>query len=353
MQLSLFLEANVMKLFSKTIRVLFGITLVRASTVKGALNDSLLEKAMPLEQYERQVIASGGEPFRHKLGLGSDQALTDKRDLENSYYAGDDSMNYSYGSDDYFKIENILNFNGYALKYATCQKVQRYSVNAVQRGDYSSMATDDIVILRLCPKHSCYANSQYGCSSGYGEYAIDVSQYMTILMKYQADKEKRLCDFCYGCAENATSSANYDDDLYANQTYSNAYQSSSSNACYSFSSQCNNVLSSCNADDDSNSSSVDYTAYQDYFGCQENNDYWVSPHCDPRSYTIEMGVFFDKYCDLDAGDSISVSDFLGDDFDSDAFVSAQEDVSCLDCSSSVSYIGHIIDNRNVRIPPNV
>jgi len=315
-----------MKFFSTSVSALLGMAFGRASAHKDGLNHLLLEKSMPLEEYESQLIASGGKAFSHKLGLGSDES-TRRRKLGNANYAGDDAANYtSYsagGDDDYFQIDKAINFNGYALKYATCQKVQRYSVTAVQRGEYSSMVTDDVVILRLCPKRSCNANSQYGCTSGYGEYAMDVSEYMTIVMKYQANKEENFCSFCNSCAASSSSA-------------SSAYQSSNSDACYTYSTQCKNALNSCNNDGDDDSTSVDYDAMQGYFGCQAQNDYYVSPHCDPRTGTIEMGIFYDKYCDEDAGDSVSVTNFLGDDFDTDAFASSQEDVSCLDCSTNVS-----------------
>jgi len=328
-----------MKVFFTSVSALLGMAVGRASAHEDGLNHLLLEKAMPLEEYESQLIASGGKAFSHKLGLGSDES-TRRRKLGNAYYAGDDASNYTGysagGDDDYFQIDKAINFNGYALKYATCQKVQRYSVTAVQRGQYSSMVTDDVVILRLCPKRSCNTNSRYGCMSGYGEYAMDVSEYMTIVMKYQANKEETFCSFCNSCAASSSYANYFDDDLYANQTASNAYQSSNSDACYTYSTQCSNVLNSCNNNDDDNSTSVDYDAMQGYFGCQAKDDYYVSPHCDPRTGTIEMGIFYDNHCAQDAGDSVSVSNFLGDDFDTDVFASSQEDVLCLDCSASVS-----------------
>ena len=75
-------------------------------------------------------------------------------------YYDDDSEN-----DDYFNLQKELSFQGYSLKFATCQKLQRFSVEAVQRGEYPSMVTDDDV--------ACSANQEYGCSSGFGEYVMD------------------------------------------------------------------------------------------------------------------------------------------------------------------------------------
>ena len=113
-----------------------------------------------------------------------------------------------------------------------------------------------------------------------------------------------------------------------------------SNTCYSYQNQCKELASSCDNDDDS--SGTNYLNYLNYIGCQKkanqdnNNYFWVSPHCDSSSGDISMGVFYDQYCDQYAGDDVDVSDFLGDDFDTDVFTSVQSDVQCLNCGKSVS-----------------
>ena len=356
-----------MKPVKKAIALFLGIGLSSTNTMVTAnedyLNEILLESAVPLSEYEDRVVASGGERFRHKLGMDVVDNDNERpsfmeedtgRELGNSYYnnggGNDDNAN-----DDYFKYSQsgkAISFNGYALKYATCQKVQRYSVNAVQRGEYSSMVTDDIVILRLCPQRSCNSNSHYGCSSGYGEYAMDVSDYMTIVMKYQADKQSNFCSFCDACGGSSSSST---DDEYYNQTQSNAYQTSyqytssgqnnvyDSSTCYEYANECQNVATSCNSGDDdaSQTNATNYLSYLDSFGCQKKkynqNYFWVTPHCDTSTNTIQMGIFYDNYCNQDATDSgVDISNFLGDDFDTSVFSSVQNQVGCLDCGTSVS-----------------
>ncbi len=301
------------------------------------LNDLLIDKAIPLEEYERSVIASGGEPFLHNL----------ERDLENN---NDDN-----GAADYFSYNKLITFSGYALKYATCQKVQRFSVEAIESGEYSSMVTDNIVILRLCPKKSCSSSSQFGCSSGFGEYAMDVSDYMKIMMRYQQHKEKNFCAFCEDCASE-NSYYGYTDDNYnaSSSSSSKFYKYSSngnlqiydSNTCYTYSNQCKSVANSCDSyyaygDDGKSSSSIDYLKYLDYFGCQKINGYWVSPQCDTKYNSIKMGVYYDNNCNQDAGsDGVDVTQFLDSDFDNTIFTYATN-VGCVDCQTSVSALCYL------------
>ena len=45
--------------------------------------------------------------------------------------------------------------------------------------------TDDIVILRLCPTSSCSSDKDYGCTYNFSEYAIELSDYVRIMLRYQ------------------------------------------------------------------------------------------------------------------------------------------------------------------------
>jgi len=304
-----------------------------------SLQDALLEKAVKLNTY------------------------TDKRKLED-YYApdgddagddgdgGDGGDNNEEDEDDTYFNNKDSNFQGYSMKFATCQKVQRFSTDAIQRGDYSPMLIDNIVVLRLCPKRSCSATAQYGCSSGYGEYAIDVSDYVRIMMYYKDHKQTNFCAFCTACAaygyyyaannDNAYYTANDDtDDKYYNQANDdsnddNNIQGFDKDTCYHYSQRCTNVAATCQSDDDA-TGEIDYMAYIDYVGCQEieGNDgssYYMSPQCDSDTEKIAMGVFYDEYCSQSAGDSVNAEDLTGVAFED--VMASTEELECVSCATS-------------------
>ena len=341
-----------------------------------SINDLLFEKAMPLDEFERKHIASGGKAFRRILRIDNEKetqpefmtvATKERRtswwssnndDTSKSYYAnsnngddtgddtGDDAAATDDASaaddaavddgeeeyysdafeDDYFDRSNSYSFNSYSLKFATCQKVQRFSIDAVQRGEYSSMVTDDIVVLRLCPSRSCSTKAQYGCSSGYGEYALTASQYMTIIMKYEFAKKERFCSFCSDCGS--------------------SYNKYNSNTCYTYSNQCQNTCTNNNYynNNDDDGSIDNYLKYTSCEKMQYNgNYYWVKPNCDTDG-KVGMGIYYDNYCEQYAGDEIDVSNYLSSDFNSDLFSAAQA-IDCIECSESVSSNGMINDKH--------
>lgn len=324
----------------KAVLLISGTYNAVASSPK-TLNDHLLAKATPVKGYNRDLSY-----FNFRSWNKSNQNTNTTR---SGYYQ---SNSYTY-DDDFYNLEHQFEFKGYSLHYAKCAKVQRFSPDAVQQGEYSSMATDNIVILRLCPKGSCNSSSKYGCSSGYGEYAIDLNDYMTAIVKYENEKEQRLCEFCDNCnfgssnavASSTAQSYSYaDDDTSANgqRNLGSSYFTSKDgtirlfdkNTCYAYSNKCKNQCAS------DYSSSGQYKNYMNYIGCQkvsaqDGKDYWVSPTCNTSYNQVSLGVYYDNQCEVDASDSISVDYLLSDSYDSSSFGSMAK-ITCTDCSENVS-----------------
>lgn len=331
-------------------RIAFASSFSRNQDTSASINDLLLEKAIPLEVYEKRHIASGGKPFSHEINnngkFDKGESITRVERTLFSWWSHNNNKNgynsksfyYSHSDDGYYNEENAddffnrnyaYSFDGYSLKFATCQKVQRFSVDAIKRGEYSSMVADDIVIMRLCPSTSCSSYAQYGCSSGYGEYALTASEYMAIIMKYNIAKMNRFQSFCKIC-----------------QKGSGWHWSYNAKACYIYSNECNNYYNS-NDDDDANGDGDSiYSKYLEYMDCPKmaynGNYYYVKPSCDSDG-KISMGIYYDSYCSQDAGDNVNVATYLGNDFDFDVFAKLQ-DIDCLDCSESVS-LESFLDNK--------
>lgn len=277
-------------------------------TEERELNHFLLSKATPVNFAEKIIggleYTSDQNYSNRKLSWwnfggssgsstsGSSGSSTSSSGGSETY--GDDTNDASVFQydDDFYLVENSLSFKGYSLQYAKCAKVQRFSPYAVQKGEYSSMVSDDLVILRLCPKSSCNSSSKYGCSSGYGEYAIDVNDYMKAVVKYEHEKEQSFCEFCDACSNiSSSSSKSYktDDDSYYGDNGSNTRRDLSStfqakdgstrlydsSSCSNYSSKCKSACSSYY------SNSGQYKNYLNYIGCQKvktqsGSTYWVS-----------------------------------------------------------------------------
>ena len=342
-----------------------------------ALESALLEKAMPLGDYRKKVRAQGFDIPEQKRHLAGD------------------------AGDDYFiNNNNMYSFDGYSLKYAKCQPVQRFSDNAISAGQYSPMVTDDIAILRLCPARFCSSSRTFGCQFNYAEYAIGLTDYVRIMLRYKMDKDEQMCDWCTGCArrklddqagdengdgdgdgdgdgeaaddndeaaeDNGEAADDYvaaaaddyvaaaaDDDDDGNKWWQNGGNGDdtfySDDSCYNYKSYCydDDGSSVCQADgdDDYNRGDDNFMAtedYLDYLDCanikdNDNLGYFVRPRCDGYKETIKMGVFYDKFCSQYAGNEVSLKNF-GLGFRDSAFQEFYEDTPCIDCSQSVSKI---------------
>ena len=269
----------------------------------------------------------------------------------------------------------------------TGQKVQRFSSEAIANGEYSALITDDIVILRLCPQSRCDDDLQYGCYSGYGEYAIDVSDYLRIMIMYEVDKQKNLCGFCKACAygysdgywgyskynERSLQNGddyfandgddNYGDDQAADDDTNNDDTNNDDNSgedCDAYADICENYGNWCIFDGENDSDEGDddnqlpnYMDYVDYFDCvqiegDDNYDYWISPRCESYSTSIRMGIYYDQYCSQYAGNDVQISNVADFDFtfQNDIFEDFYSG-ACISCDTSVSNV-----NAALILTPN-
>mmetsp|Transcript_37880 Transcript_37880/g.43262 ORF Transcript_37880/g.43262 Transcript_37880/m.43262 type:complete len:536 (-) Transcript_37880:205-1812(-) len=120
------------------------------------------------------------------------------RSLEEAEEEEEEESEDNENGDDYY-VSNQIDFDGFSLKYAKCQTVQRFSEDAIKNGEYSAMVKDDIVVLRLCPTNQCNSNKNYGCHYNYIEYGIDITEYVRVMLKYTIDKREKMCNFCNEC----------------------------------------------------------------------------------------------------------------------------------------------------------
>lgn len=325
----------------------------RATLNDPDVNAALRLKAIPLAQYEALKSFVDGDGNRVRLGDRNAPRGGDGGGHFRRLAGGDDF----YG-DDY---TDRYSFSGYSMKYAKCQPVQYFSEDAIAAGEHSPMITEDIVILRLCPQKSCAESAQYGCHYNYAEYAIALSDYLTVMLKYSAKRQTLLCDYCTACGvvdqggnnnaaddaengggggggrflEEAVQNEDAGDDQPAqndNPEDRNYDCTNVATICADFDSQCASYNN--NGDDNSGDGYLTYDQYLNYLQCAEvkYNDYsyFVRPRCDGYQGTIKMAVFYDTYCVQYAGKDVGVKD-LGMGFRENIFTSFYNG-TCVECS---------------------
>ena len=318
-----------------------------------SVREELLAKSRPLAEYESNKLDANGNRFRL-----SEQRLSRFMQEEDDFYV------------DY---EDMYSFSGYSMKYAACQPVQYFSEDAIMAGMQSPMITEDIIILRLCPRSSCSNSAQYGCHYNYAEYAISLQDYLAIMLKYSAKKLDALCPYCAACGVvyQGTASAGDDavqgDDAAAEQEvdedaenrrrlddaaadgYEQAQEEQAdeeqveeadgeSYDCTYVDTYCADYDSVC-GDPEAAEEDKQYMTYEDYLEyleCTEAkyNDYayFVRPRCDGYTSSIKMAVYYDGYCVQYAGKEVTVKE-LGLGFRESMFAEYYNG-TCIDCSES-------------------
>jgi hypothetical protein len=294
----------------------------------------------------------------------------------------DEGASGDENDDDYY-MNQLYSFSGFSLKYAKCQTIQRFSEDAIKNGEYSAMVKDDIVILRLCPTSQCNSNKQYGCHYNYAEYAIGVSDYVKIMLKYTIDKRSKMCDFCATCSggrkrdrkleeegdneeneedgqsEQGDEDQQFDDDNYYKVDDDGAGDNNAANGddnaaaaanddyvdpCDTYADDCDAAYNYCNGGADDDVGYLDYVDYLDYLDCvkvqgQEGQDsyYWIRPRCDATKGTIHMDIYYDPYCSQYAGGDVNLREFSGIYFRTSVFEPFYSG-TCVDCSENVSFV---------------
>ena len=340
---------------------------------KSPIDEALLAKAIPLDQYRANLRANGYDLSQ------------ETRRLEDNY------------DDDYYMSPSDMNsFSGYSLKYAACQPVQKFSEDAIYAGEYNPMILDDIVVLRLCPSSNCLASREFGCTSNYADYAIGISDYVRIMLRHQIDKKQQLCSWCNACSgqrilqdegddeggnenqdendqnEDENDQEEDDDENQANEqaaddgedgdmaagddaldgengnmgaagddafgSYGAEYDDNYANSdgCNDYETYCyDDGVSVCAAAGDDDGKYLDTEGYLDYLGCTNVNTYYLRPRCNGYDQTIKMGIYYDPFCSQYAGDQVSINS-LGLGISRDAFEEFYSNAACIDCSESVS-----------------
>lgn len=345
---------------------------LRHDVSKESLEDALLSRAVPLEEYKAKLEAAGATLGR-KLEEGVD----------------DDGVANEDGDDYYMDADYMYSFSGWSLKYSKCQAIQRFSEEAVENGEYSALVTDDVVILRLCPRRVCSSSAQYGCHYNFAEYAIGLSEYLKIMLKYTLDKRRNLCKFCASCnyqrrlnegeendgdgekedrnEEEGRDEEDRNEEDGIDEEDKNEYKGEEQNAndqgddsysegntddsgcggvssdCCTYQEQCYEMENWCDGETD-DGVYMDIPDYLNYLDCvqvdgQGNYDgsrYWVRPYCDPSKEVIKMHLFSDPYCSQ-VTKEVNLNDFSGLYFQSTMFEDFYSG-TCIDCSESVSCV---------------
>jgi hypothetical protein len=198
-----------------------------------------------------------------------------------------------------------------------------------------------------------------GCSEDYGEYVLEMGDYLDAMAIYQEEKVENFCAYCEQCADNQNQWNNGNDDAAQNgderrleeaaEEGDDAAAAEGDDAAAAeedavaeedCTSICSNYNSICNQN---NNNGDDAAQAETYFECvQVQNDnngnaYYVGPHCDSDGFSIMIGVYSDEDCSTYIGHEVSLYDATGIDL-SGIDMSVYYPHDCQSCKENVSYL---------------
>lgn len=264
--------------------------------------------------------------------------------------ANDDAVNNDDGNaqgDDQYVNDDGLDLREYAFKYVGCQTVGTWSDNLAADEDATTvLAKSSFAVFRMCPADSCSTYNKYGCLYDYGEYMIELEDYLAIVSQYRYAQYAEYCATCEDCMtggggnnrrrladddaandDAANDDAAAGDDAVNDDAAAEEYQCQYADACANYQDAC-----------------VDYSddeeLFEDYFQCAQLQDdngnvMYLGPHCMSDSASITIGLFQDEYCTEYVGNIADMEETTGLAFDESslAFYSSE---SCVSCDASVS-----------------
>ena len=192
-----------------------------------------------------------------------------------------------------------IDVSKYSLRFEKCSTVKQYNTyNNYQESD-TVLASQRFVIFRLCPNHSCGS-----CDEKYGEYLIDMENYLTYMLAYKYEKQTEYCTACEKCYTQAAQGNN--DMGAADDAEDDGCGNFDLNSCYK---ECINI---------DNMESNGYVDAADYVGCTkvyENNNkglaYWARATCYGNGSRIKIGLFTDEECTFH-DDSVDAEYYMKD-----------------------------------------
>jgi len=190
----------------------------------------------------------------------------------------------------------------YSLKYQGCHHVTQWNEEA-DEGEDVRLETKRLVRFRLCPTYSCSPSSGGGCSSGYGDYIIDMNTFIEGYMENKEQVEQYQCE-------------------YTSQFTCDCENSDDRETCEYKCFYDNNMKYCIDQDMDDNAQEdlqvADYMMCNNYEPPNNNNrrldenevEYFLGPYCAESGGSIYLGMFTDDSCSLFADNNGGRSTYL-------------------------------------------
>jgi len=191
----------------------------------------------------------------------------------------------------------------YSIKFQGCHHVSQWNDEADDEDDVK-IQTKRLIRFRLCPTGTCTSSNAGGCSSGYGDYIIDMNEYLEAYIEEVEELNKYKCEYL----ENNVCACNDDD---GNQQDDGFDEDMCLYDCY-VKEGVEDICAEENPYDDDEQEQEEEFNLQEYMECgeweapedeeerrladEEEVGYFMGPYCAQSGSAIHLGLFTDDAC---------------------------------------------------------
>lgn len=220
--------------------------------------------------------------------------------------AGRELMAQARALGDYFDYSFV---GQYSIKFQGCHHVQQWNSNNYNNNNNNNnnnnknnknnqnyknenqvrIMTKRLVRFRLCPSDSCNSDRTSGCSAKYGDYIVDMNNFVTYYMNSLEEQKEQVCgpmaDYCKEvCSGSEEENCNSD-----------CYESGDASFC----------LETDMAEQNNFNVNGYLSCTKFKYNADKNVQYYIGPFCAAQGGEIHLGVFSDDTCTtrVEDGDS--------------------------------------------------
>lgn len=200
--------------------------------------------------------------------------------------------------------EYEVDISGYSLKFEQCQFVKAYDDELAGEDSDTILATRRFVIFRLCPTGSCDS-----CSYNFGEYIVDLEEYLEATVDYQKEMQEEMCDACQECN-------NWQDDEEEEQEDEEQDEGEEGRRrLQNYNVDCDSCYDECmkieNMEDNGYIDATEFLECQMVYDPEDDGKgtLYAGPMCASNGSKIKIGLFTDDECNVPDSEK-DVDDYL-------------------------------------------
>ncbi len=265
----------------------------------------------------------------------------------------DDDMWVRQGQNVSYVMNGLKDFS---IKYAGCSSLTSYASPGDEEDASFPFVNSNYVSYRLCPTESCKDDSWRGCKQVYGEYMMDLEEFLAAQQSYVEEEFEAYCNYCENCMYfdkwysgwNHTS-YNYDEQVHGCDLYEECedyaqvcdqqyHEEQEKELGYNYEDflECTEVevdLSYYGVAETDMSSQVQENMGD--YGYDQDGEYnmqkaYIGPHCDEG--VIGIGLFMDEFCTQYVGNKFDLFNATGYEAEADVIDDVYVPQGCHSCA---------------------